>query len=183
MMRNVVALALGLAAHVAAFAPSLAAQQVAPALRVHPPAAMEVRAPEPQGSIRPDSPGALALEAIGGTAGSLVGIGAVLLTSDCNVDDLGCEILSIIGAGAAGVVGSTVATQLVAGHTGSRRSVLGAALGGAVGTGVGLGLHYLINANSDTDLDSDAVIPLFAVSQGVFAALGSRLIGAARGMR
>jgi hypothetical protein len=61
--------------------------------------------------------------------------------------------------------------------------VLGAAGGAIVGTGVGLGVHWLVNQNSDRNIGDDIVAPIFILSQGTFAALGSRLIGAARSMR
>jgi hypothetical protein len=140
-------------------------------------------APAPANGIVPDSPGALVLESVGGSAGSFAGIGAVMLLSRCDVEDIGCDILTVGAAGLAGVVGATVGTMLTARYTGSRRSAGGAALGAAVGTGVGLGVHYLLNNDSDRNLDDAVVIPIFAISQGTLAAIGSRLVGAARGMR
>jgi hypothetical protein len=45
------------------------------------------------------------------------------------------------------------------------------------------GVHWLVNQNSDRNIGDDIVAPIFILSQGTFAALGSRLIGAARSMR
>ena len=134
-----------------------------------------------QSSVAPSragvSRGAFAIEALAGTAGSLAGIAIVGLGTDCDADDLGCVINRIGGAGALGAVGATVGVALAARRTGAPRSTAGAAIGAVVGTGVGLGVHYLLNRNSDRNLDRAVVIPIFAVSQGVVAALGSRAMG------
>jgi hypothetical protein len=114
------------------------------------------------------------LEALGGSLGSAAGIGVVVLVSDCGVDDLACDIVRAGAAGAAGVVGATLGTALLARQTGARHSVAGAALGAILGTAVGLGVHYLVNSNSDRNLDDGIVLPIFAISQGVFAAIGGR---------
>jgi hypothetical protein len=114
------------------------------------------------------------LEVLGGSLGSAAGIGAVLLISDCGPDDLGCEIVSVIVAGAAGVLGATLGTALVARQTGAKHSVAGAALGAILGTAVGLGVHYLVNRNSDRNLGDAVVVPIFALSQGFFAAIAGR---------
>jgi hypothetical protein len=134
-------------------------------------------------AVQPDGGGALLIEALGGTVGSLVGIGIIGLTANCGVDDLGCVILNVGAGGLLGAIGATVGTTLAARYTGSRRSVLGAALGAVVGTGAGLGIHYVFNQSSDRNLGDAVVVPIFVVSQGVFAALGSRLFGAAASMR
>lgn len=120
---------------------------------------------------------AFAIEALAGSVGSLAGMAVVGLGSDCDSDDLGCIINTIGAGGIAGMVGATVAVTLAARHTGSPRSVAGAALGAVVGTGVGLGVHYLVNKGTDRNLGEAVVIPIFAVSQGVVAAAGSRLLG------
>ena len=130
-------------------------------------------------SVRPNGGNAFLLEALSGSVGSLVGIGAVLLAVDCGFDDLGCEILTAGAAGALGVVGATVATSLAARSTGSRRSAGGALLGAVVGTGVGLGVHWLVNQNSDRNIGDAVVLPIFVISQGTVAALASRLLGSA----
>lgn len=142
-----------------------------------PAAATRARAAEPTSLAQPNTSGALALEMLGGSVGSLVGIGIVGLTAHCGIDDLGCVILNVGAGGALGVVGATIGTTLVARQTGSRRSIAGASLGALVGTGAGLGIHYLLNQNSDRNLGDAVVVPIFVVAQGTFAALGSRLLG------
>ena len=124
-----------------------------------------------------NSPGAFVLEAAGGTAGSLAGMGIVAVASKCGVEDLACTLLTVGAGGALSAIGATVGTTLVARQTGSNRSVPGALLGSVVGTGVGLGVHYLLNRNSDRNLGDKVVVPIFALAQGVFAAWGSRLLG------
>lgn len=126
---------------------------------------------------RTPDPRAFALEALGGTVGSLVGIGIVGLASNCGVEDLRCLLLTVGAGGAMGAVGATIGTTLVARRTNSRRSIPGAALGAVVGTGVGLGIHWLLNRASDRNLGDKVVVPIFVLAQGVFAALGSRALG------
>jgi len=124
----------------------------------------------------PNSSGSFVVEALSGSVGSLLGIGAIALTS-CHGDDLGCSIIRVGAGGVVGAVGATIGTTLAAHYTSSRRSVLGAALGAIVGTGVGLGVHYAFNRNSDRNLGDAIVVPIFVLSQGTFAAIGSRMLG------
>jgi hypothetical protein len=128
------------------------------------------------GAPTPNTSRAFVVEALGGSLGSLVGIGAIALTS-CHGDDLGCSIIRVGAGGVVGAVGATVGTTLAAHYTNSRRSVIGAALGAIVGTGVGLGVHYAFNRNSDRNLGDAVVVPIFVLSQGTFAAIGSRMLG------
>jgi hypothetical protein len=132
-------------------------------------------APERASGLSQPAPrSSLALEALGGSLGSAVGIGAVLLLSECGPDDMACDFISVGVAGAAGVLGATLGTTLVARRTGAKHSVAGAALGAILGTAVGLGVHYLLNNNSDRNLDDLIVLPIFAISQGLFAAILGR---------
>jgi hypothetical protein len=124
-----------------------------------------------------NSSGAFALEALGGIAGSLTGMGVVAVASNCDVEDLACTLLTVGAGGALSAVGATVGTTLVARQTGSHRSIPGALVGSVVGTGVGLGVHYLLNRESDRNLGDKVVVPIFAVAQGIFAAWGSRMAG------
>jgi hypothetical protein len=120
---------------------------------------------------------AFVLESLGGTAGSLVGMGVTAVASNCGVEDLACTLLTVGAGGALSAIGATAGTTLVARATGSHRSVPGAFLGSIVGTGVGLGVHYLLNRESDRNLGDKVVVPIFALAQGIFAAWGSRLVG------
>jgi hypothetical protein len=130
-------------------------------------------------AARQSDPAAFLLESLGGSVGSLIGIGAVGLSSRCGVDDLGCLILKVGAGGVLGAIGATIGASLAARYTGSPRSAFGAALGAVAGTGVGLGIHYVLNNSSDRNFDDPGVVvPIFIISQGTFAAIGSRLLGA-----
>lgn len=122
-------------------------------------------------------PGAYFLEALGGSAGSFIGMGLVGLVSNCGVDDLVCLLKTVGAGGVAGVVGATIGVSLVARATGSKRSIPGAVLGAVVGTGLGVLIHIALDRGTDRNLDDVIVIPIFTVSQGTIAALGSRLLG------
>jgi len=142
------------------------------------PIRMDHLAPVQSSERRITDPKAFAIEAFGGSFGSLVGIGVVGLVSDCDVEDLGCLILSVGAGGMMGAVGATIGTSLAARATNSPRSIPGAALGAVVGTGVGLGVHYLLNRATDRNFDdAAAVVPIFVLSQGIGSAIGSRLLG------
>jgi hypothetical protein len=130
-----------------------------------------------QVEIEANGPASLAVEALAGSFGSAIGMGIVALAADCGFDDLGCEILSVGAGGIAGIVGATIGTAIAARQTGSSHSVLGAALGATVGTGVGLGIHYIFNRGTNRNLGMPVVVPIFVISQGTVAALGSRLLG------
>jgi hypothetical protein len=127
--------------------------------------------------LEANGPGSLAVEALAGSFGSAIGMGIVALAADCGFDDLGCELLSVGAGGIAGIVGATIGTTIAARQTGSSHSVLGAALGATVGTGVGLGIHYIFNRGTNRNLGMPVVVPIFVISQGTVAALGSRLLG------
>ena len=159
---------LALATSLAASASHARAQRIERA-SLHAPASLSLT----QGSRR----GSIPLEMLAGAAGSALGMAVVALGADCGVEDLACGIRRAAGAGAVGAVGATVAVTLTARATDAPASVLGAGLGALVGTGVGLGVHWLLNAGSDRNLDDALVIPIFAVSQGALAALGSRWLG------
>jgi hypothetical protein len=117
------------------------------------------------------------LEAFAGSLGSLIGISSIGLLVDCGIDDLGCVIMKIGAGGALGAVGATIGTTIAARHNDSRRSVAGAALGAVVGSGVGLGVHYILNEGTDRNLGDAWVVPIFVISQGTIAAIGSRVLG------
>jgi hypothetical protein len=129
---------------------------------------------------RSSDPKAFVLEAGSGSLGSLVGRGLIGLSNKCGVEDLACILLKVGAGGALGAVGATIGTSLAARSMNSPRSVAGAALGAVVGTGVGLGFHWLLNRSSDRNLGDKIVVPIFVVSQGIFAALGSRALGSRR---
>ena len=126
-------------------------------------------------SVQSRRTGNVGMTVLAGTLGSAAGISSVFILVDCGVEDLGCGIRRAAIAGVAGVVTSTVAVVLSARATRTPYSAPGAFAGALVGTGVGLGLHALINRNSDRNIGDYITLPIFALSQGTLAALGSRL--------
>ena len=120
---------------------------------------------------------AFLVESAGGMLGSAVGIGVVALSTSCGGDDLGCGILKVGSAGIVGAIGATIGTTLAARHTGSRRSVLGAALGAVVGTGAGVTIHYFLTRAGGSTVGDRAAIAAVILSQGLTSAAGSRLLG------
>ena len=151
--------------------------QVMPTLLLPTRAGMSATLPTRTQAAQANSSGAFALEALGGVAGSLVGMGITAAVSNCDVEDLACTLLTVGAGGALSAIGAAVGTTLVARQTESRRSIPGALVGSVVGTGVGLGVHYLLNRESDRNLGDKVVVPIFALAQGIFAAWGSRLAG------
>ena len=122
-------------------------------------------------------PAAFAIEATAASAGSLVGIGIVGLAHRCGVEDLACLILKAGVSGATGALGAAIAHHAAAGYTGTRRSFGGALLGAVLGTGVGVGVHWLLNQGTERNLDDPwVVVPIFTLSQGLVATLGSRTL-------
>ena len=168
MIRHVTLVAIAMAALV-----SSAEGQGTAAARVGPSTALRGAS---SGAIVAQSPssGSLPLEMLAGSAAAGVAYAVAVYSVDCGVDDLACGILRAGGAGLLGAVFSATAVNMVARRTGAPHSWWGAGLGSLIGLPVGLGVHYLINRNSDRNLDDAIVIPIFAISQGVFATLGSR---------
>lgn len=92
--------------------------------------------------------GSSPLEVLAGMAESLAGMAIVGRCAECGLVDLGCVIGAVGAGGALGAV-----------------------------AGVGLGVHWLLNRGSDRNVGDTVVIPIFAVAQGIGAALGSRALG------
>ena len=123
---------------------------------------------------------AWAIEAAGGALGSAAGFGlglALLDDNDCG-DDLGCIFRDVAGVLAGASAGATLGSWALGDAADTEPSVGGAALGSLAGAVAGLGVIKLLD-EAAPDLDEGAVAVIgFAVSQGIFTALGSR-IGAA----
>jgi hypothetical protein len=126
--------------------------------------------------------GNAALQVLGGTLGSVVGVAIGLAaTDDCTgEDDVVCALQSLSITGALGAVGATAGVTVAGRPAVERPSVLGSFLGAAVGTVAGIGLHHLITEEMDQRLNKAGSFALFTISQGTFAALGGR-IGAMMG--
>jgi hypothetical protein len=127
---------------------------------------------------RPPAQG-FAIEAAGGIAGSLLGLSVVLLRKDdCDVEDLGCHVQNAFLGIALGTLGSAAGTY-IAGHAfDARPSGAGATLGAVAGAAAGLGAWHLFTQELDLVNRTEAAVVVYAVTQGVMAALGSRLVRA-----
>jgi hypothetical protein len=145
-------------------------------------ASIAVLAVQPVGA-QTDAGNAAGVEWAGGTLGSAAGVGIGLLLADpgsCGEDDVGCVLERL------GIVGLTTAatTPLGVWAGGAAAStephVLGAVLGGVVGVGASLGAMRLF---SELGLEPSgiAAVAVYAVTQGLVAAAGSRLGASLRG--
>jgi hypothetical protein len=122
---------------------------------------------------------AFTIEAAGGIAGSLLGFGLVLLSEDdCGVEDLGCHLEDAFLAIALGTLGSAAGTYAAGRAFDTRPSGPGATLGAVVGAAAGLGTWHLFTEELDFVNRTEAAVVVYALTQGVMAALGSRLVRA-----
>jgi hypothetical protein len=122
---------------------------------------------------------AFAAEALGGAAGSALGVVlglAIANPDDCAVeDDVVCPLKRLSIAGLTGVVGATMGTVVAGRAARTNPSLIGAFLGAVVGAAAGIGLDHLITEEMGQSLGDVGAIALFSVTQGVLAAAGSRL--------
>jgi hypothetical protein len=125
---------------------------------------------------------AFAVEAVGGTVGSALGIGlglAIARPDNCpSNEDLACILRRLGTVGIVGVAGATVGTFVAGRWAASDPSIVGALLGAAVGAAAGIGLEHLVTEELNQSLGNAGAVVLFSVTQGILAAAGSR-IGAA----
>ena len=124
-------------------------------------------------------PGAFAVEAGGASAGSLVGAIAahhalVAALGACDVEDLGCLLRRLPVLGAASIAGAT-AGGYGAGRLGDTRPSFGGGLLGAT-LGVGAGLAMIKGLDEIGVRGRPVAAIAYAVSQGLVAAAGSRLL-------
>jgi hypothetical protein len=122
---------------------------------------------------------AFAIEAAGGIAGSLIGFGVVLLgDGDCSVEDLGCHLERAFLGIVLGTLGSAAGSYLAGRAFETRPSGAGATLGAIVGAAAGIGAWHLFTEELDLVNRTEAAVIVYALTQGVMAALGSRLVRA-----
>ena len=121
---------------------------------------------------------AFAIEAAGGTVGSLAGVTlglAVARIDSCDSEDLACILSGLSVGGVGGVVGATLGT-VVAGRTfDTRPSTAGAIIGSLVGVAAGVGAVHLITEEASTRLGRVGGVLVFSTTQGLVTALGSRI--------
>jgi hypothetical protein len=123
--------------------------------------------------------GAFAVEAVGGTIGSLVGFGVGAFTVDDQCDDELCfkELgVVLLTASAGATAGAVIAGR----RADTNPSIVGSAIGSLAGAGAGLALLKVLE-EIDPGLDDGApAVIAFTVSQGIVTALGSRIAAALR---
>jgi hypothetical protein len=129
--------------------------------------------------------GAFAVDALGGTLGSALGIGvglAIAKPNECpSDDDVACPLQKLGITGIVGVVGATVGTVAAGRWAGTEPSLVGAFVGAAAGAAAGIGLEHLVTEEMGQSLGNVGTVVLFSVAQGILAAAGSRIGARLRG--
>lgn len=126
----------------------------------------------------PSGVSAFAIEAAGGTVGSIVGVTlgiAIARIDDCDSDDLACLLSGLSVGGVGGVVGATLGTVLVGRRFNTRPSTAGAIVGSLVGAAAGIGVVHLLTEEANMRLERVGSLLVFSVTQGLVTALGSRI--------
>jgi uncharacterized membrane protein YfcA len=139
---------------------------------------------EPEREVRRGG-AAFAIEAMGGVGGSLAGVGAGLLisgaaTNECDVEDLVCGLKQAATTGVVSVVGATAGTYIAGRAANTEPSFVGSLLGAIAGAAAGVGVMHLLNEETKIARNNATLAVAYSVTQGVVAALGSRLIAAVR---
>ena len=126
---------------------------------------------------------AFAAESAGGVLGSVAGAIAGLAISRpdrCGVDDLACTIKGLGVAGVGSVIGATAGTIIGGRSIGSRPSGLGAFAGSLAGAVAGVALVHAMTEEANLKLEKPATIAVYSLTQGMFAAIGSRIVASLR---
>src|SRR5262245_41826684 len=123
---------------------------------------------------------AFAVEALGATAGSALGFGAIYLSrrDECEVEDLSCNLENAAAGVAVGTIGSAVGAYVSGRVFDTQPSGVGAALGAVAGAAAGLGMWHLFTEELNLVNKSGAATATYVVTQGIVTALGSRLVRA-----
>ena len=123
---------------------------------------------------------AFAIEAAGGTLGSLAGygIGRAIVDEDACGDDLGCIFSGVGTVLLASSAGATLGAWALGSAADTDPSIGGAALGSLAGAAAGLGLLKVLEEIDPQWDEGGAAVIALTLSQGIVTALGSR-IGAA----
>jgi hypothetical protein len=117
------------------------------------------------------------IEAAGASAGSLAGftITAAVL-NDCGVDDLACDIGHVALATGVATAGAASGAIVVGKWAGTEPSTGGAILGALVGAAAGIGAWHFVKEEVNVATSDTGSRVIFAVTQGLVTALGSRLL-------
>ena len=127
---------------------------------------------------------AFTIEAVGGVVGSLVGVGAGVFVTravdECDSEDLACNLKQTATTGAVSVVGATAGAYLVGRSTNTEPSFAGSLLGAVAGAAAGVGVVHLLNEESNLANNNATLVVAYSVTQGIVAAIGSRIVAAIR---
>lgn len=128
---------------------------------------------------------AFAIEALGGTAGSLAGVGVGLLlsgawTDRCNNEDLACLLRQIAATGVVSVAGATAGTYIAGRAADTGPSFVGGLLGAVAGAAAGAGVIHLLTEETRVADNNATLAVAYSVTQGIVSALGSRLLSRLR---
>jgi hypothetical protein len=128
--------------------------------------------------------GAFAIEAVGGTAGSLAGVGLGLAISrandECGSEDLACQLRQAATTGTVSVIGATAGAFLAGRTATTEPSVAGSLLGAVAGAAAGVGVIHLLTEETKLARNNGTLVVAYSVTQGVVSALGSRIVAAVR---
>jgi hypothetical protein len=131
----------------------------------------------------PPPAAAFLTEAAGASVGSAIGFGTVLLLSTrgngCG-DDLSCTLGNVAAAVTLGTAGAAAGSYIAGSMRGTRPSLTGAVLGAVAGAAAAIGVNHLVTEEASKELSDAGTVALFAVTQGLVTALGSRIAAAVR---
>ena len=117
------------------------------------------------------------IEAAGASAGSLSGFTiAAAALNDCGVDDLECDITNVAAATTIATAGAAGGAIVIGKWAGTEPSTTGAIIGAVVGAAAGIGAWHFVKEEVNVATSDTGSRVVFAVTQGIVTALGSRLV-------
>lgn len=121
--------------------------------------------------------GSFLIEAAAAAAGSGVGFSLTKAAlSECGVDDLACDIGHVAAATGVATAGAAAGAYFIGKWADTNPSGAGAILGAVAGAFAGIGAWHFINEEVNVNTSDAASIAIYAVTQGLVTALGSRLV-------
>jgi hypothetical protein len=119
---------------------------------------------------------AFAIEAAGGIVGSTLGFStAYLAERDCDAEDLSCILRTASLAVVASTAGAALGTWATGRAFDTQPSGIGATVGAIAGAAAGVGMYHLLTEELNVVGGRVPVMLSYTVTQGVVAALGSRV--------
>src|SRR5688500_15980673 len=126
---------------------------------------------------KPSSLGSFLIEAAGASVGSFSGFTiAAAALEDCGVDDLECDITHVAAATTIATAGAAGGAIVIGKWAGTEPSTTGALIGALAGAAAGLGAWHLVKEEINVATSDTGSRVVFAVTQGIVTALGSRLV-------